>query len=88
MDYARGWRSKYRSLKKGRELLQAAGHADHVAFAAAHLEEIHPAFAQTGDLAVIEGQALGIVSAERVFVLRPDGLGHLSLSKAERAFRV
>jgi hypothetical protein len=87
-DYARGWRGKYRSLKKGQELLQEAGHADHVAFAAAHFEEIPPAFAQTGDLAVIQGRALGIVSAERVFVLRPDGLGHVSLSKAERAFRV
>lgn len=87
-DYARGWRGKYRSLKKGQALLQEAGHADHVAFAAAHLEEIPAAFAQTGDLAVIGGRALGIVSAERVFVLRPDGMGHVSLSKAERAFRV
>lgn len=87
-DYARGWRGKYRSIRKGEALLKGAGHADHIALAAAHLEQTPAAFAQTGDLAVIEGRALGIVSAERVFVLRPDGLGHVSLSKAERAFRV
>lgn len=87
-DHARGWRGKYASLKKGRAMLEEAGHADHVAFVAAHLEEIPPSFAQTGDLAVIDGWALGIVSAERVFVLSPDGLGHVSLMRAERAFKV
>lgn len=87
-DLARGWRSKYRSLARGEELLQAAGYADHVAFAAAHLPEVAPSLAQTGDVAVVEDRAFGIVGADRVFVLRPEGLGHVSRMRAERAFRV
>lgn len=87
-DLARGWRSKYRSLARGEELLRAEGYDDHVALAAAHLPEVPPALAQTGDVAVVEDHAFGIVSADRVFVLRPDGLGHVSRMRAERAFRV
>ncbi len=30
-DFARGWRSTYRSLKRGQQLLEEAGFADHVA---------------------------------------------------------
>lgn len=88
VDHARGWRSKYRSLTKGQALLQEAGHADHVAMVASILEEIPPSFAGEGDLGVVEGAALGIVSAERVFVLHPSGLAHVSRRKLERAFRV
>lgn len=87
-DHARGWRSKYRSLKRGRAMLQEAGHADHIALAASVLEEVSPAMAQTGDLAVIDGNALGVVSSDRVFVLHPDGLGHVSRMRAGRAFKV
>lgn len=87
-DPARGWRGTYRSLDRGRALLREAGFADHVAFAAAHLQEVPPALAQTGDIAVVEGAALGIFGADRVFVLRLDGLGHVSRLRAERAFRV
>ena len=88
VDHARGWRSKYRTLERGKAMLAETGHKDHVAFVAAHLDECPVAFARTGDLAVVEGQGVGIVSAERVFVLRPDGLGHVSLMRAEKAFRV
>lgn len=88
VDHARGWRSTYRSLKKGTAMLQEAGHADHIDLAASVLAEIPPALARTGDLAVVNGEALGIVSDERVFVLRLDGLGHVSRRLAERAFTV
>ena len=87
-DLARGWRSTYRSLKRGQQLMQDAGFSDHVAFAAAHLPEIAPAFAQVGDLAVLEAQAFGIVAGEMVYCLRPEGLGLVPRSAMRRAFKI
>ena len=87
-DLARGWRSTYRSLRRGQQLMQDAGFSDHVAFAAAHLPEIAPAFAQVGDLAVLETQAFGIVAGEMIYCLRPEGLGLVPRSAMRRAFNL
>jgi hypothetical protein len=87
-DLARGWRSRYRSLKRGQRLLEEAGFADHVALAAAHLPEIAPAFAQIGDLAVLEDTAFGITAGEMIYCLRPDGLGLVPRRAMRRAFAV
>lgn len=87
-DLARGWRSTYRSLRRGQQLLEEAGFADHVALAAAHLPEIAPAFAQVGDLAVLETQAFGIVAGEMIYCLRPEGLGLVPREAMRRAFAV
>ena len=87
-DHGKPFRGRYRSMRRGAELLAEAGHASHVDYVASLFEEIPPAFAQTGDLAVVEGDALGIVASDRVFVLRPDGLGHVSRLRMERAFTV
>jgi len=87
-DFARGWRSTYRSLKRGQQLLEEAGFADHVALAAAHLPEIAPAFAQIGDLAVLDDHAFGIVAGEMIYCLRPNGLGLVPRSAMRRAFQV
>lgn len=87
-DHASGWRSTYRSLKRGQKLLEEAGFADHVALAAAHLPEIAPAFAQIGDLAVLDDQAFGIVAGEMIYCLKPEGLGLVPRSAMRRAFQV
>jgi hypothetical protein len=87
-DHARGWRSTYRSLKRGQQLLEEAGLADHVALAAAHLPEIASAFAQIGDLAVLDDQAFGIVAGEMIYCLKPQGLGLVPRSTMRRAFQV
>jgi hypothetical protein len=87
-DLARGWRGRYRSLRQGQRLLEAAGHADHVALAAANLPEIPPAFAQPGDLAVLEAEALGIVAGEMIYCLTPSGLGLVPRGRMRRAFAV
>lgn len=87
-DLARGWRSTYRSLKRGQRLLQEAGFADHVALAAAHLPEIPPAFAQVGDLAVLDDNAFGINAAEMIYCLKPQGLGLVPRGQMRRAFAV
>lgn len=86
-DPAKGWRG-YRTLKAGQKRLLERGYADHVVLAASILPEVPPAMAASGDLAVVNGNALGIINAERVFVLHPDGLAHVSRMKAERAFKV
>ena len=87
-DLARGWRSTYRSLKRGQRLLEDAGFCDHVALAAAHLPEIAPAFAQVGDLAVLEDHAFGIVAGEMIYCLKPQGLGLVPRGAMRRAFAV
>lgn len=90
-DLAAPWRRTYRTLEDGLALLAQHGHGDHVALAAAHLEEIAPILAQVGDVAAVrEGEALGlgIVQGPAIYVLRPSGLGLVPLTAAERAFRV
>jgi hypothetical protein len=87
-DFARGWRSTYRSLRRGQQLLEEAGFTDHVALAAAHLPEIAPAFAQVGDLAVLADQAFGITAGEMIYCLKPEGLGLVPRSQMRRAFQV
>lgn len=87
-DLARGWRSTYRSLKRGETLLQEAGFADHVALAAAHLPEIAPAFAQPGDIAVIEDNAFGLNAGEMIYCLKPQGLGLVPRGQMRRSFAV
>jgi hypothetical protein len=87
-DHARGWRSTYRSLKRGQQLLEEAGFANHVALAAAHLPEIPPAFAQLGDLAVLDDQAFGIVAGEMIYCLKPQGLGLVPRGTMRHAFAV
>ena len=87
-DLARGWRSTYRSLKRGQRLLEDAGFADHVDCAAAQLPEIAPAFAQVGDLAVLEDDAFGINAGEMIYCLKPQGLGLVPRGTMRRAFAV
>jgi len=87
-DHARGWRSTYRSLRRGQQVLEAAGYSDHVALAAAHLPEIPPAFAQPGDLAVLDDNAFGIIAGEMIYCLKPQGLGLVPRGSMRRAFAV
>jgi hypothetical protein len=89
-DLAAGYRGM--TLREAYVTLQADGYADLPAFAAAHLEEIHPSRAVAGDVAMFPtegtGWGAGIVNGERVTVLRLDELGTVSLDSAVRAFRV
>ena len=87
-DLARGWRSRYRSLRGGQKLMEEAGFRDHIDFAAAHLPEIAPAFAQIGDLAVLQDNAFGIVAGEMIYCLKPQGLGLVPRGEMRRAFAV
>lgn len=86
-DLAEEYRGRYKTMKAGQKLIAAQGYEDHVAMVAAHFPEVHPAFAQIGDLAAV-GEALGIVAGEHVFVLRETGFGIVMLERADRAFEV
>lgn len=92
-DLAAEWRGTYRSLSGGRKALKAAGFADHVALVASHFEEVPPAFARVGDVAVLpgatrQGAALGIVQGASVYCLLPSGLAVVSRLHMKKAFRV
>lgn len=89
-DPMRGLRG-YRTLAEGLRKARARGLEDHVAAVAATFPEIHPAFAGPGDIAVVPGApglALGLVQGPQVYVLGDRGLGLMSLTEAQRAFRV
>lgn len=87
-DHGARWRGKYRSMAELEELVKADGFESHVDYVASLFPAVAPAMAQTGDLAVVETSALGIVASDRVFVLRPDGLGHVSRMQSHRGFKV
>lgn len=91
VDHAADWRGRYKTLSGGRRALKKAGHADHVALVASLFDEVPPAFAHRGDIAVVdgaEGAALGIVQGEGIYVLRPEGLAVVRRADMKRAFRV
>ena len=91
-DPARGLRGRYSTAAGAMKHLRKLGYDRIEDLAAERLEEISPAFAQVGDLAVLDGDgeigALGVVQGERIYVLHPDGLALMPLMSARRAFRV
>ncbi|MBF2715506.1 hypothetical protein IEI95_014900 [Agrobacterium vitis] len=83
----------YHDEESAATIVRAAGFETLGALVASLLPEIHPSQAQIGDIAAIAhdgpvGHALGVVNGERIFVLRPQGLGTVSLLHATMAFRV
>lgn len=82
----------YKTIKAGIKKLKAAGYQDHIDIAAKYFEEIHPAFLQAGDIAVVDGEtdnALGIVQGSAIYVLPPGGcVGVVPLTDAKRGFRI
>lgn len=86
-DLAQKFRGKYKTTAAGFKLIAKDGYESHIDIASRVFPEVHPAFAQVGDLAVIEG-AMGVVAGEHVFFLRETGFGIVLLEQAERAFEV
>jgi len=91
VDYAAPYRDRYTTTRGGLRILRRDGFEDHVALAAHHLSEKPVAFANVGDGAVVvrgNEPALGIVQGASVFVLMPDGIGHVALTDASTAWEV
>ncbi|MDT9701889.1 DUF6950 family protein [Streptomyces sp. P17] len=81
----------YRTLDEGLTALHSLGFDDHVAFVADRFDEVHPAFGQPGDIAMVEGdldQSLGLVLGETAGVLGLRGWGHVPMSQVKRVWRV
>jgi len=92
-DFAAPYRGRYTTLLGGLRVLRRDGFADQAALTASLFEEIAPALAGVGDIAVVpEGDviALGVVQGPRIYVVGPDvtGIGTVDLLRASRAFRV
>ena len=91
-DPARAWRGRYTTVQGGLKALLKDGRADHVAAVAALFDPVHPAFADLGDIAVIDVPgaiaALGIFEGQHIAVLRDTGLGFVPREAATQAFRV
>lgn len=90
-DPAQDFRGRYSTTRGGLRVLRRAGFADHLAIADRYFDPMPCAFARPGDLAAVpgaEGPALGIVQGDRVYVLRREGLGTVSILKAVHAWRV
>jgi uncharacterized protein DUF6950 len=90
-DLSAEFRGGYTTLKGGFKKLKKAGFKDLNALARAHLEEVPVAMAHVGDIALLksdEGLAFGLVQGEYIFVRHPDGLAHVPLLDAVKAFRL
>ncbi|WP_347268186.1 hypothetical protein [Paracoccus sp. (in: a-proteobacteria)] len=92
IDLAAPWRGRYTTMAGGQRLLRRAGHEDHAALIAAHLPDVHPAFAREGDLALVEtpqGPAVGVHQGSAIYVLTEAGrLGFAPITPGLQMFRV
>ena len=86
-DLADGLRG-YKTLAGGLRRVREKGFDSHVDVFAASLIEIPPLMARVGDIAVMEGDALGVVQGRSIYVATPKGVGLVPLTGALRAFRV
>ena len=78
---------RHTSLRDGIQQLRAVGFESHIDVAAAHLEEVPPLMARRGDIAAV-GKMLGIVTGERIALLKRRGLTTVPITVGERAFRI
>ena len=92
-DLARGYRGTYSSPRGAAKLLAKAGTPTLADFVATKLPEVHPAFAQVGDIGVIDadgpiGQALCMIDTSGLVVMTEAGHGRRPRGDLIRAFKV
>jgi hypothetical protein len=88
VDIAADWRGRYDTLIGGLRLILDAGYPDMATMIEAFLLQVHPAFAQEGDIALVDG-AVGVVQGAFIYVLAEGGgVGIVPLTSATNAFRV
>lgn len=93
VDMARGYRSQYRGPKGALRILKEAGADSLSTFVAGLLPEVHPAFANVGDIGIIASdgplnEALCMIDASGLVVMTPDGHGRRPRADLIRAFKV
>lgn len=90
-DPAAEWRGRYRTPAGGLRLMRMAGFRGAVDFMNRTFVPIHPAFAGDGDIAAVplpEGEALGVIVGEVVYLTGPSGVAMQPRTSAERAWVV
>lgn len=81
----------YRTIAQGHGLLEELGHADLSAYLDLHFQSQPPAFARPGDLVLVasdQGEALGIMQGEMIYLVGPNGMGVYPLANALSSWRV
>lgn len=90
-DLMAPFRGRYGSIEEGFALAAEAGFADPFEGVVQGLEEIAPAFAQVGDLALLDGAdglaAMGVVQGWMIACLHPRGAGLVAITEAKRVWR-
>lgn len=88
VDHAAAYRGRYASFDEGRATAAAAGFADLVAMLEEHLPEVAPAYAQVGDVAVLETGEWGICCGDLIACTGKTGLAYVRRRRMVRGFRV
>ena len=93
VDMAQGYRGKYASPRGALKLLKDEGADSLHAFVAARLPEVHPAFANVGDLGLVAsdgplGEALCMIDASGLVVMTEQGHGRRPRGDLITAFKV
>ena len=92
VDLASEFRGTYKTLRGGLKKLKAAGYADHVDYLDKNLVPVEIAFAQAGDIGVVEIgdiKSICLIMGRNAYALsEKEGLVLIGLDKVERAFRV
>lgn len=82
---------RYSSIEEGYALAAEAGFDTPFEGVVNGLEEIPPAYAQVGDLAMLDGvdgnPAMGVVQGEAIYTVGPRGIDLVPLTAAKRAWR-
>lgn len=87
IDYAEGFRGRYRSLAEGKKLIGTSL----LKFVRSHLSEIEPVRAVDGDVgAVKQGKewGFGLFIGPYLYVMTETGIGILPRTDAAKAFKV
>lgn len=91
VGFAEEGRGKYTTLAGGLKHVKMAGYADHFVAVRSLFAPIETAFANVGDLAIVddgESRGLGIVQGELIYVMTPDGFGTVPREFMKEAFTV
>lgn len=91
VDLAAEYRGKYRSLKGGMKLLKADGYTSNVDYLEKNFVETSPAFANAGDLCLInteEGEAIAVIIGTVAAGIGPNGLIRFPLDQITKTFKV
>ena len=92
VDLMENWRGRYRSVEDGLELARQQGCENPFEWVVQGLEEVPAAFAQVGDIALLDGTngmpGLGIVAGEHVYTVGLRRLEIAQLTDVRRAWRL